>query len=365
MGLFRYLLAATVVWTHAHNPSAPGFLNAGIAVTSFFMISGFYMGLVLETKYGSNTRVFYLSRFLRIYPIYYLTLVFALTLLVAASLWQGNWADRLSFYAHAWEGGHNLLVGLLLLVQVVLVGIDLPCLLSYTDTGVHLLPLAGAFEGILLERMLFLPQAWTIGFEVLFYLGVPWIRRWKTKTILIVALSSFTLKIFLRCLGSDGETSKWEYQFFPPQLVFFLLGFLAHRHRHWVSGHISPARLRTGLLLIIGMFFAWPHLPAIGTDLVWWGLVFFSIPGLFQATRFSRVDAFLGSLSYPLYLVHIPIRWLLLGPSGSYGATLSPIHLLLASTLASIVLAVVFENRLESWRARLVQRILASQKHAS
>lgn len=365
MGLFRYLLAAAVVWTHAHNPSYPGLLNAGVAVTSFFMISGFYMGLILETKYGSHTRVFYLSRFLRIYPLYYLTLAFALAILVAASLWQGNWADRLAFYAHAWDAGHGFLVSLLVLVQMALVGIDLPCLFSYTETGPRLLPLGGDFGGILLERMLVLPQAWTIGFEVLFYLCVPWIRRWRTKTLLLVAAFSFALKMVFRILSPEGESSKWEYQFFPPQCVFFLLGFLAYRHREWISGKMPPARLLAGLLVLLGMFFAWPQLPAAGTDLVWWGLVFFALPGLFQATRSSRLDSLLGSLSYPLYLIHVPIRWLLLGPGGSYGAALSPLLLLLVSTLASVGLALVFENRLESWRARSVQRLLSLQRPAN
>ncbi|NBU68236.1 MAG: hypothetical protein EBS49_01165, partial [Verrucomicrobia bacterium] len=120
-----------------------------------------------------------------------------------------------------------------------------------------------------------------------------------------------------------------------------------------------------GLLVLLGMFFAWPQLPAAGTDLVWWGLVFFALPGLFQATRSSPADSFLGSLSYPLYLIHVPIRWFLLGPGGSYGAALSPLLLLLVSTLASVGLALVFENRLESWRARSVQRLLSLQRPAT
>jgi peptidoglycan/LPS O-acetylase OafA/YrhL len=365
MGLFRYLLAAAVVWTHAHNPSYPGLLNAGMAVTSFFMISGFYMGLILETKYGSNIRVFYLSRFLRIYPLYYLTLVFALSLLAVASLWQGNWADRLAFYAYAWETGHGFLVFLLILVQTFLVGIDLPCLFSYTESGPRLLPLGGPFDGILLERMLVLPQAWTIGFEVLFYLLVPWIRRWKTKALLQVAAFSFALKIILRILSSDGESSKWEYQFFPPQCVFFLLGFLAYRHRDWISRKMPSVPFIMGLLVLLGMFFTWPYLPIVGTDFLWWGLVFFALPGIFQATRSSPVDSFLGSLSYPLYLIHIPIRWLLLGPGGSYGAALSPILLLVISTLISVGLALFFESRLESWRARVIQKLLSLQRQTN
>jgi hypothetical protein len=74
MGLIRVLLALAVVDFHAVRfASSPHFLNlpwinGGVAVQSFFVISGFYMALILSGKYaGRGVFVFYRARFLRLY----------------------------------------------------------------------------------------------------------------------------------------------------------------------------------------------------------------------------------------------------------------------------------------------------------
>ena len=68
MGAIRFTLALSVaVW---HLPGAPfKLLNAAVAVLAFFIISGFYMAMVLTEKY-STAKPFYAGRFLRLYPAY-------------------------------------------------------------------------------------------------------------------------------------------------------------------------------------------------------------------------------------------------------------------------------------------------------
>src|SRR5262245_24765333 len=68
MGLIRLVLAlSVVVW---HMPGATWkLLNAAVAVLCFFIISGFYMALVLNTKYD-NAKDFYVARVVRLYPAY-------------------------------------------------------------------------------------------------------------------------------------------------------------------------------------------------------------------------------------------------------------------------------------------------------
>ena len=80
MGLLRLLLAFSVVIAH----TSPVFGYVGIggqAVPAFFIISGFYMNLVLSRKYmlcDNGIRTFYFNRFIRIFPIYWSCLLLAI-----------------------------------------------------------------------------------------------------------------------------------------------------------------------------------------------------------------------------------------------------------------------------------------------
>ena len=77
MGAVRFTLALSVaVW---HLPGAPfRLLNAAVAVLAFFIISGFYMAMVLTEKYPT-VRSFYAARFLRLYPAYAAVAAFSKT----------------------------------------------------------------------------------------------------------------------------------------------------------------------------------------------------------------------------------------------------------------------------------------------
>ena len=79
MGAIRILLAIIVLLNHS------GFLlnvfDAGLAVETFFIVSGFYMALILNEKYiGKNNsyKLFISNRFLKLYPIYWVVLVLSL-----------------------------------------------------------------------------------------------------------------------------------------------------------------------------------------------------------------------------------------------------------------------------------------------
>ena len=68
MGVFRLILALAVVLGHTAY-EGPRLMSPGDAVHVFFVISGFYMCMVLRRKYGCSARgvgVFYLNRFLRL-----------------------------------------------------------------------------------------------------------------------------------------------------------------------------------------------------------------------------------------------------------------------------------------------------------
>lgn len=78
MGTIRLLLAISVVI--AHTSSIFGFNLVGdlLAVELFYVISGFYMALILNEKYVSPKNVYKLfitNRLLKLYPAYWFILI--------------------------------------------------------------------------------------------------------------------------------------------------------------------------------------------------------------------------------------------------------------------------------------------------
>ncbi len=93
------------------------------AVQMFYIISGFYMGMVLSSRY-SKPHVFYVSRFLRIFPPYWLVLAATFVLGMAGGLFFNRWLMLRTYVNHPFE--HNGMVGILLsvLVNLTLIGQD-------------------------------------------------------------------------------------------------------------------------------------------------------------------------------------------------------------------------------------------------
>ncbi len=69
MGTIRTVLALAVVIAHIHLDTLARVGGAGaayMAVKLFFMFSGFYMALILDTKYQDSKIEFYKARFYRL-----------------------------------------------------------------------------------------------------------------------------------------------------------------------------------------------------------------------------------------------------------------------------------------------------------
>src|SRR4051812_20298809 len=96
MGLLRVLLALSVVIDHSYPALGLTLVGGQVAVQTFFIISGFYMSLILDRKYvgPGSYGLFMTNRFLRLFPVYWM--VWGLTLAVALLESQGRlspWFD--------------------------------------------------------------------------------------------------------------------------------------------------------------------------------------------------------------------------------------------------------------------------------
>lgn len=188
MGVFRLILAAAVVIAHSAPVPWLPLVNGGLAVKLFFMVSGFYMALILSGKYQCPKGIwlFYSNRFLRIFPIYWLVLVLELLL-------EWNWpalaANGGALGLHRdvlHSAGPGALVALLA-SEVGLLGNEVFSLLGWLPGHGWEVWSSNASEASLRGwKVIFMPHAWTLGCEVAFYLVAPWMNRWRTRWLILL-----------------------------------------------------------------------------------------------------------------------------------------------------------------------------------
>src|SRR5437868_6916470 len=129
MGLLRLYLALCVVAGHS-SALLPWKMHDGRqAVEIFYMISGFYMSLVLSTKYNSRSS-FYASRALRIFVPYGAALAFTLLVCLGARLLFSNALRLEPFFARPLEQNGALGFFLAALSNLTIIGQDWVMFLS-------------------------------------------------------------------------------------------------------------------------------------------------------------------------------------------------------------------------------------------
>ena len=124
MGILRLLFALSVVFTHLDLR----FLVGGrIAVELFFMTSGYLIaGIISSNKYSSRKN-FILSRLVRIYPIYFITLI--ATLIFNFTIGS---SDLSAVYKFLLENRNYFLIFLSILVNFMILGQDLLFFIKYS-----------------------------------------------------------------------------------------------------------------------------------------------------------------------------------------------------------------------------------------
>ena len=378
MGFLRLLLAAAVVAEHSTPIFGISLTGGHLAVRLFFIISGFYMALILSTKYTTAHQhrywLFISNRFCRIYPCYYAVFFLSLIFYAAASFYLHHPADRLVLWQAAWRHGERWGLFFLGLCQLTIFGMDTVCLFIYNlAQGIHLpgadtavasvawLPTAGAdASGVVPAwRFLFVPQSWSISIELMFYLMVPWLISWRTRSLALLGGLSFLSCLVAGHFVNPALSSLLGYFFFPYHLVLFILGMLAYRHS---EDYLAILRRPFKIVLVSAMFATLAvsqFLPQGLKVFLCVALVFLSLPILFDWTKKSRIQKWVGDLSYPVYICHVFVKWVLLAMMGvsQKGVASPPGWLLLAISIAmAAVLLWLVDYPVDKWRQRRFQR---------
>jgi peptidoglycan/LPS O-acetylase OafA/YrhL len=281
----RLILALCVVLVHLqwYFPQVLNgytILDGLTAVQSFFMISGFYMALIIEEKYGKTNRPYLLyitNRALRIYPIYWVVL--GLTFLVDPRV--------INFF--------DVIKNILLV-----------------STPDYFVWIKSIYDRLLVG------QAWTLGIELTFYLVAPLLTKGNFKKTTGIVLVAFILRVIL-----------WRTNFYPPNdadyfflpnLVFFMLGILAYKLHGWLKRfQISNKIIVMVTVLFVVLTLLVPYLP---NWLNWHHMrewmyyleLFLAIPFLFRADQIvqGKLWHLLGDIAYPIYISHLLVLTVLM-----------------------------------------------------
>lgn len=296
MGVLRMLLAFAVL-SHHGAVTAGELLPGSVSVRLFFIISGFYMALILDGKYGPGSlRTFYGNRVLRLWPTYLAVALVSLGLLLFLDLHPFSCQARLGVVA-SHPGG----VFALVVPNLLILGQEALYLLGVGSDG-GLFWAAGLAWPTKAFTLALVPQAWSVSVELCFYALAPFLARLGTRTLVVAGFCSLVLYAGMWASGPAGGAV--AYRFLPSQLYLFVAGMLAYR----MLGRLEGAgwMRRAGWVLVPGLplmlvligTVPGPWLFPVAAVVVWAGL-----PPLFAATRHCRWDRALGHFSYPFYMV--------------------------------------------------------------
>ncbi|MEO5643299.1 MAG: acyltransferase [Bacteroidia bacterium] len=344
MGVLRFILALVVVIAHCTPIFGCRSVGSAVAVESFFIISGFYMSLVLNEKYvneNNSFRLFISNRLLRLFPVYWCVLVLVILFSLSKGIYSGgsNWGSLSSLNAHFTNMGADSIF-LVLFSNIFIFFQDVMMFLGLGENG-HVF-FSSNFETTATPMYAFLliPQAWTLGVELLFYMVAPFIVRKKLWLILLLILCSVLLRYILYQHGLKHEP--WTYRFFPAELVFFMLGYLSYSiYKKIREKKIKPVYYNLLWIFMIAFTLFYSEVSFTQKENLYFLFFFLALPFIFHHTKNIKMDRYIGELSYPIYISHFFILNLLTAFNitlpGGLGLTLSVFTILFSILLNEFV----------------------------
>jgi peptidoglycan/LPS O-acetylase OafA/YrhL len=303
----RFALAAVVVWVHwfkMHHRPDPTMAIASVghaAVASFFIISGFS----IRHSYMKQSAGFYRRRILRLLPIH--TMCF----LLSGVPWL------------IWGSAIPLPNGPLQAPEWSLSGIRTVALASVMMNGLY----GGVYTG--------LGVTWALTVEVLLYLLAPLFAKIESRSAGLWALmagSAFLYWKYVAQLGGEGlcgvAIMGW----------LWLLG--------WQFNRYGTQAIVRSLTLLMSPLMILIHNPATARVLgvlVGANVLICHMDEIRFSKRINGVLLWLGDISFPLYLVHIPVLL-------AFGSFYRPsLYLVLGISMALSVILLKLEAAFHAW----------------
>ena len=310
IGVLRCLLASVVVFAHSQNNEY--MITADVAVQCFFMISGFYMFLILNEKY-QDIKMFYLNRILRLFPIYLVVLLISLCIYLFAGddgIYVGAVINKY------WSETHLLTKVYIIFSNILIIFQDFSYFMGL-DRASGTLYLTDHYGNSIPKLYHFFPitQSWAISLELYFYILAPFLVRAKLKNIKLIFFVACCIRYYvITKLNYDP----YNYRFFPGELVFFLGGGLSFKLYYYLSNlddqvrfvkYSSSIGIMLSLVIIISiiMFYPITKYLLIKESILYCAfyiLTCFALPFIFLTFKDNKFDKKIGDLSYGIYIVH-------------------------------------------------------------
>ena len=299
LAILRLVLALCVVLTHSRFSAFQ--MAGGMAVVCFFFISGFLVAGLLRETYADRPGAFLSNRFLRIFPIYWACLVFALPIVGQLPFDSYEIGRLMGWPETSWQWLFNL----------VLIG-----------------------EGWAMPRVI--GTSWSLGMELGFYALLFFFytlfQRWRILLLCLLFLASFTP------LAAVSAVLHFGYALALGALCFEVKLALPR-----AVAVVCALLLAAAMLVAPAAMDHQRYAPESTVYMILAPLLLFGAFSLFTEVRSdSRLAALCGSISYPLFLLHMPIAvlltWLGMPEQGPVSFLLTSLCSLVASYL--VVLAV-------------------------
>lgn len=273
-----------------------GFLESGFhGVDLFFALSGFLIGgqLIEENLSGDfSLKRFYLKRFLRIFPPYYMAIIIYLAIYSFASNSLAIKDSRI-----------------------------------FNDVIVHALYLQNYIRPLMQGGLY-----WSLAVEEQFYVVIPLVLyllvKYKRQSLLYFIVSLLALAVVVRMVLHDPSREWWLFFYVPfhtrfDALLYGVLGaYFFIRYKDAISGSRAlKVLLPTAAAVTIGLTFAFGSFGAgyfnthIQFPLIAFGfsalILYLAVSGAGRHMPLKSLFSWIARLSYSMYLYHILVLFML------------------------------------------------------
>lgn len=359
MGVIRFILAVSVVIAHTNPIFGITMVGGQIAVEAFYIISGFYMSLILTEKYIGKNGTFSLfisNRLLRLVPLYWAILLLTILFCIVNSQVLGGSGFTLDLYKKYFVNAGSMLF--LVLTQIIIIGQDIVMFLGLNIDGGLFFTSNFQLTNPQVHHFIFLPQAWTISIEICFYLIAPFVLRQNWKWILLALLVSFGVRMYI-FFGLGLLNDPWTYRFFPSELMFFFLGYFSYKLSVYLKNRqvkASVVWLNLVIILIYTLFYY--DIPTFGLpeafkEVFYYIYLALTIPIFFNYFKRSKTDNRIGELSYPIYLSHSLVIMIFSITGISF--SLQGLYVVPATIIFALLLNIMIANPIEKLRQKRIK----------
>lgn len=359
MGIIRTILALIVLISHTDPLFGFNFLGGKIAVQAFYVISGFYMALILNEKYigiNNSYKLFITNRLIRLYPVYWIVLLLTIAIsLLYAFMTQGENFGYLNALVNHFDSITPLSLCLVLFSNIFILFQDVLLFLEFNiESGSFFFQ--SVFDKSSTNGFDFalIPQAWTVSLEIMFYLIAPFIARRKTYSILFLFLIFLGIKLYIQ-FGLDWNHTPWNFRFSPSELTYFILGILSYKIYAHKKDWITNTKRNTIIFFsILAFMFIYDSLNFELKNYLFFIVFTLSIPFIFYRSKHNKIDRYIGELSYPIYLIHILIIAIVNRIGIDIPLNLN-ISVIILSILSSIIIKHLISDKIEKLRQKRIK----------